>query len=94
MPAFYALIHHKKRNYGILFPDLPGCIATAATLDEVLRKGAEALAFHVEGMRLDNEPIPVPRSLKRIKAARENWIDWRDATVALVPLAMEQPSRS
>lgn len=47
-------------GYSAYVPDLPGCIAAAATLGEVRKLIAEAITFHLEGMRLDGEPIPEP----------------------------------
>lgn len=46
------------RNYGACCDDAPGCIATAATLDGIKKEFAEALEFHLEGMREDGDPIP------------------------------------
>jgi len=39
-------------------PDLPGCVATGDTLDEAEAQIREAIAFHLEGLRADNLPIP------------------------------------
>ena len=55
-------------GFGISFPDFPGCVSDGDTVDDALRRGAEALSFHVEGMLADGEPIPRPRSLHDIKA--------------------------
>ncbi|HSW83011.1 MAG TPA: type II toxin-antitoxin system HicB family antitoxin [Usitatibacter sp.] len=49
-------------SYGAYVPDLPGCIATADSRDEVLRLIREAIEFHIEGMREDGIPIPEPSS--------------------------------
>jgi predicted RNase H-like HicB family nuclease len=55
----YAIIIEKgKRNYSAYAPDVPGCVAAAKTLAEVKKLMKEALAFHFEGMLLDNEKIP------------------------------------
>ncbi len=43
-------------------PDLPGCIATGKTLDEVRARMREAVEFHIEGLRLEGFPVPSPRS--------------------------------
>ncbi len=87
MIRYVALIHkEKKTSYGLMFPDFSGCIAVGDTADEAIEQGREALAFHVEGMRRDGEKIPVPRSLDAIKKARENWVDFDDAVVAMIPL--------
>lgn len=60
--TYQGAIHGAEGGYGILFPDLPGCVSAGDTLDEVTRMGAEALAFHLEGMIDDGESLPEPRN--------------------------------
>ncbi len=55
-------IERAEGNYSAYVPDLPGCVATGATLEEVEREIREAVAFHVEGMREDGLPVPQPTS--------------------------------
>jgi predicted RNase H-like HicB family nuclease len=52
-----------ERNYSAYVPDLPGCIATGKTLDEVKQLIREAIAFHIEGLKEDGLPIPEPTTL-------------------------------
>jgi predicted RNase H-like HicB family nuclease len=47
-------------NYSAWSPDLPGCAATGATLEEVEREMQTAIAFHLEGLAQDGEPLPEP----------------------------------
>jgi predicted RNase H-like HicB family nuclease len=47
-------------NYSAWSPDLPGCVATGATLEEVEREMRAAIAFHLEGLAEDGEPMPDP----------------------------------
>lgn len=55
----YAIvIEVAEGNYSAYVPDLPGCIATGATIDEVEAEIREAIAFHVEGLREDGLPVP------------------------------------
>ncbi|MGH9874841.1 MAG: type II toxin-antitoxin system HicB family antitoxin [Pyrinomonadaceae bacterium] len=57
----YAMIIEKgERNYSAYFPDLPGCIATGKTLEELKQAMREALELHLRGMREDGLPIPEP----------------------------------
>ncbi len=59
----YAIVIEKgEGNYGAYVPDLPGCVATGATVEETERSIQEAIEFHLEGMRADGLPIPVPTS--------------------------------
>jgi predicted RNase H-like HicB family nuclease len=47
-------------NYAAYVPDLPGCIATGVTRDEVEANIREAIAFHIEGLKTEGEPVPPP----------------------------------
>ncbi len=88
-----ALVHKEsKSQYGVMFPDFPGCVAAGRTLDVALDAAREALAFHVEGMRQDRVKIPVPRDLETIRAAKERWIDWTNAIVVFIAL-LPAPSK-
>jgi predicted RNase H-like HicB family nuclease len=59
----YAIVIEKAEgNYSAYVPDLPGCVATGATVAEVESQIREAIAFHVEGLREDGVPIPEPSS--------------------------------
>lgn len=52
----YAIVIEKaENNYSAYVPDLLGCVATGATVEEVERKMQEAIAFHLEGLREDGE---------------------------------------
>ena len=90
MRSYIALIHKDPRSeFGVSFPDFPGCISAGATLDEARTNAEEALAFHVEGMAEDGDAIPEPSSLEQIMADPEN----RDAVAILIPLR-EQAART
>jgi len=59
----YAIVIEKAEgNFSAYVPDLPGCIATGATISEVESQIREAIEFHLEGMREDGTPIPPPAS--------------------------------
>lgn len=61
----YIAYLHKDRDsdFGVSFPDFPGCITAAKTLEEARRFAAEALTMHIEGMLQDDEAIPAPSTL-------------------------------
>jgi predicted RNase H-like HicB family nuclease len=60
----YAVVIEKAGgNYSAYVPDLPGCIATGATVEQVEAEIREAIRFHIEGMREDGSPIPEPTTL-------------------------------
>lgn len=55
----YAIvIEAAEGNYSAYAPDLPGCIATGRTVEETENMMREAIEFHLEGLREDNQPIP------------------------------------
>lgn len=57
----YAVVIEKgEGNLSAYVPDLPGCVATGATLDEAREMMREAIEFHLDGMREDGDPIPEP----------------------------------
>lgn len=60
---YAVLIEQGETSYGAYVPDLPGCVAVGETLDEVRELLNEAVQFHLEGLREDGEPIPLPRSI-------------------------------
>ena len=83
MNSYIALIHKESNSdFGVSFPDLPGCITAGATLQEARALAAEALAFHMEGMAEDGVVAPEPSRLEAIMEQREN----RDAVAILVDL--------
>ena len=87
MTAYIGLLRKDPRSdYGVDFPDFPGCVTTGRTLEEARRMAVEALAFHVDGMREDGEPVPRPSSMDVIMADRHN----RNAIAFLVDV----PERS
>jgi predicted RNase H-like HicB family nuclease len=56
---YIAYLHkEKKTDYGVSFPDFPGCITAGKTLEEARRNAVEALALHIEGLLEDGEEIP------------------------------------
>lgn len=59
---FAIVIEKGENNYSAYVPDVPGCIATGATLDEVKRNLVEALQLHFAGMRADGDEVPQPSS--------------------------------
>lgn len=58
----YAVIieHTPYSNYSAYVPDLPGCVSTGDSLEEVEKEIQAAISFHIRGMREDGEAIPAP----------------------------------
>ena len=59
----YAIVIEKAEgNYSAYVPDLPGCVATGATVEETEAQIREAIEFHLVGLRADSLPVPEPSS--------------------------------
>jgi predicted RNase H-like HicB family nuclease len=83
MSNYIGLIHKDAdSDFGVSFPDFPGVVTAGETLDEARQMAEEALAFHVEGMIEDAEPIPEPSSLEAIMSDPGN----RNGVAILVSL--------
>ncbi len=87
MTDYIALIHKEPgSDYGVSFPDFPGCVTAGRTLDDAKREAPEALALHIDGMLQDGEALPAPSSLEHVMADRGH----RDAVAFLVPSPARQ----
>ena len=59
----YAIVIEKvESNYSAYVLDLPGCVATGASIQQVEAEIREAIEFHIEGLREDGSLIPAPSS--------------------------------
>ena len=59
---YTVVIERAPDNYAAYVPDLPGCVATASTREDLLREIREAIEFHIEGMQEDGETVPQPQA--------------------------------
>ena len=81
MAEYIAVIHKEKTSaFGASFPDLPGCISAAATLEKLRPMIEESLGLHLEGMIEDGEAVPEPSSLDKIVKSK----DYADAVAVMV----------
>ena len=64
---YIAYLHKdRKSDFGVSFPDFPGCVTAGKSLEEARRKAPEALAFHIAGMLEDGEKIPKPSKMDEL----------------------------
>ncbi|MDQ1406216.1 MAG: hypothetical protein QOG55_1845 [Acidobacteriaceae bacterium] len=65
--AYIAYVHKDhESDFGVSFPDFPGCVTAGKTIEESRRNAQEALALHISGMIEDGESIPRPSTLDEI----------------------------
>ena len=60
---YAVIIEQTESNFSAYVQDLPGCVAAAATLEDVEREIREAIRFHLDGLREDGIAIPSPTSM-------------------------------
>ena len=80
--VYLALIHKEPdSDFGVSFPDFPGCVTASPTLWEAKPLAAEALCGHIAAMRAAGLPIPEPSTLGTIMQ-HEDYAD----SLALLPV--------
>ena len=85
--TYIALVHKDPdSDYGVSFPDLPGCITVGSTLEEAAEMAREALALHLEGLAADDGSIPPPGSADRALTHEDAF----DAIVLIVVEALPE----
>lgn len=73
MIEYIAIVHKDPdSDFGVSFPDFPGCFSAGSTLEEAKEMAAEALALHIEGMEEDGEEVPEPSKPRVIVADPDN----------------------
>jgi predicted RNase H-like HicB family nuclease len=91
MANFIAVIHKDpKSDFGVCFPDFPGCVSAASTIDEAKDMAQEALCLHIKGMLENGETIPSPSRLEVLIADP----DYSDAVAFVVISAPDSKPRA
>ncbi len=85
--AYYVGVLSKDSDsdYGVDFPDFPGCVTAGRTVAETLALAEEVLEFHVEGMLAHGEEVPEPTPLDKV--------DVDDGIPFLVPLVLQRKAK-
>lgn len=86
----YSVVIHKDvdTDYGVTVPDLSGCFSAGDTVDNALIETIEAIECHIEGLLLDGEPIPAPKSIE----FHRNNPDYADGIWAFVSVDLSKLS--
>ena len=67
MTDYIAYLHKdRKSDFGVSFPDFPGCVTAGKTLDEARRMAREALTLHIRGILEDGGTVPSPATIDDI----------------------------
>ena len=91
MANYIAVVHKDpKSDFGVSFPDFPGCITAGSSIDEAKDMAHDALSLHVKGLLEDGDNIPPPSRLEDIMDDPE----YSDAVAILVVSVSETKLRS
>jgi len=91
MANYIAVVHKDpKSDFGVSFPDFPGCITAGSSIDEAKDMAHDALSLHVKGLLEDGDNIPSPSKLEDIMDDPE----YSDAAAILVVTVSEAKPRS
>ena len=90
MKNYIGIIQEENKQFGIIFPDFPGCVSVGDTVEEAYKNGIEALSLHINGMKEDGEDIPEPSNLETIKQNQGDWYNLDNAVVMFIPYIEEQ----
>ncbi len=67
MANYIAIVHKEtKSDFGVSFPDFPGCITAGKSIDDAKDMAQEVLTLHIQGILEDGEQLPVPSKLEDI----------------------------
>lgn len=72
--VYPAIFEQEKNGVVIFFPDLPGCLPCAETIEDAFRTAKEALQLHLYGMEEDEEEIPAPTNPAKIKCEEKQYL--------------------
>ena len=62
MKRYLIVIEPTQTGFSAYSPDLPGCVSTGRSREEVEQNMREAIAFHLDGLREEREPVPEPHT--------------------------------
>jgi predicted RNase H-like HicB family nuclease len=83
--TYFGVVHKDKgSDYGVSFPDFPGCVSAGDDLEDAVKQAHEALVLHIRGMIEDGEAIP--------ESSKMDDITHEIKPLAIVPVAVDVPS--
>jgi predicted RNase H-like HicB family nuclease len=90
LSRYTALLDGRAGAYGVVFPELDGCAAMGATVEEALTNAADALRDWVEVTEEAGEKIPAPQPLEKLRRRRDVAVALAGgAILSAVPLVRE-----
>lgn len=62
MKKYLIVVEQTQTGFSAFSPDLPGCVSTGRTREDVEQNMREAIAFHLDGLREEGQVVPEPRA--------------------------------
>lgn len=88
---YIAIVHKEaETDFGVSFPDFPGCITAGQSIDDAKDLAQEALMLHIQGMFEDGDQLPIPSKLEEIMTNA----DYTNAVAYLVVSVPDDKPRS
>lgn len=88
--AYPAVIEQGQSDFGVYFPDLPGCVSAGSSIAEAIQNAHEGLALHVAGMVEDGETLPKPSTIEAITVVPADIIV---AAILMIGVTLPGPSQ-
>jgi predicted RNase H-like HicB family nuclease len=88
---FPAVVERGATNFGITFPDFPGCVSVGDSIEQAIEHGHEALAAHIELMLEDGDPIPEPSP---VEAPLPAWLEGVGEVALRTLVRVDLPGRA
>jgi len=76
----------KDSDFGVIVSDLPGCYSAGSTMEEALTNAEEAILTHLEGLMMDNDPVPLPSKVDELQLKQKD----RNGVWALVEVDLKK----
>ena len=81
MKRYIGLIDGDAGGYGIVFPDLPGCVGMGATIEDAIANGTEALRSWLQAAQHAGDPVPEPSSLDILRTDEDAASMWAEGAM-------------
>ena len=81
MKRYIGLIDGDVGGYGIVFPDLPGCVGMGATIEDAIANGTEALRSWLQAVEHAGDPAPEPSSLEMLRTDPDAASMWAEGAM-------------
>ena len=91
MNLYIALVDGERGDYGVVFPDLPGCLAGGETVEEAIAEAAKVMPAWAAIVEASGGKVAAPRSLEELRDDPEFGVQLAEPGVAVAMVPMIRP---